>query len=217
MQVEDSSVPIQSATATLSITITGVFRIVTTTLPVANEGVFYSTPVVASGGTMPYTFSIAAGGLFPGLSMGPNGVISGNVPVGIGGAAGFDVQVKDSSSPPQTVTGGLTLTVVAPLTITTTSLPPAILNTYYYQAIGVSGGVPLYYFDIPSGSLPPGLSLSFGVISGTPTKLGTSNFIIRVTDSANPREMARAKLSITVNNPPAQPTTNSPPPAGPLP
>jgi hypothetical protein len=49
-----------------------------TTLPPGMVGFFYSQTITASGGTAPYTFSIAGGALPPGLSLSPaTGVISG--------------------------------------------------------------------------------------------------------------------------------------------
>ncbi|MDZ4346698.1 MAG: putative Ig domain-containing protein, partial [Candidatus Binatia bacterium] len=46
------------------------------------------------------------------------------------------------------------------------------------------GGTPAYTWDISAGVLTTGLSLSAGgVLSGTPTALGTFNFTVRVTDS----------------------------------
>ncbi len=50
--------------------------------------------MTASGGTPPYSFSVVAGGLPPGLSLSPAGVINGT-PTN-GGAYTFSVQAADS-------------------------------------------------------------------------------------------------------------------------
>ncbi|HSE38163.1 MAG TPA: Ig domain-containing protein, partial [Blastocatellia bacterium] len=52
--------------------------------------------------------------------------------------------------------------------------------------INVTGGVPTYQFSILSGSLPPGVTLNSnsGLISGTPTVVGTFSFTVKVTDQA---------------------------------
>ena len=64
------------------------------TLPAAVVGRPYSQTVVGSGGTAPYTFSITAGALPPGLTLnGVTGVISGTPTSG--GAVSFTVQALD--------------------------------------------------------------------------------------------------------------------------
>lgn len=45
------------------------------------------------------------------------------------------------------------------------------------------GGTGPYSYSLLSGSLPPGLSLASGIISGTPTAAGTYTFTIEVTDA----------------------------------
>jgi uncharacterized protein YhjY with autotransporter beta-barrel domain len=63
-------------------------------LPAAVAGKPYSQTVVASGGTAPYTYSIAAGALPPGLTLNAaTGVISGT-PTAIG-VASFTIQARD--------------------------------------------------------------------------------------------------------------------------
>lgn len=53
-----------------------------------------------------------------------------------------------------------------------------------YSYATAEGDAPITSIELVSGSLPPGLSFSNGVIeTGTPTNLGSSSFTIRVTDS----------------------------------
>ena len=84
------------------------------------------------------------------------------------------------------ITGSTTLTAqAAPLTIVTASLPGGTLGLPYVATLGASGGAPPYSWSLSSGTLPAGLVLSAaGVISGTPTAVGTSTFTVTVTDSA---------------------------------
>jgi hypothetical protein len=73
----------------------------------------------------------------------------------------------------------------APLGVTTTSCPEAIVGTAYSCQLSASGGVAPYTWTKISGALPSGLSLSgSGLISGTPTVSGTSSgLMFQVTDS----------------------------------
>ena len=59
------------------------------------------------------------------------------------------------------------------------------VGSAYSVTVFTAGGVSPYTYAVTSGSLPAGLSLntSSGVISGTPTAVGTSTFNITVTDS----------------------------------
>jgi hypothetical protein len=56
----------------------------------------------------------------------------------------------------------------------------------YTTTVTVSGGKPSYHFSLSWGALPNGLTLSSsGTISGVPTKAGTYDFGIHVTDSGS--------------------------------
>ncbi len=59
--------------------------------------------------------------------------------------------------------------------------------------------MPPYTWSITSGTLPTGLSLSTGgIISGTPTVVGTSTFTVQVADSEATQQTASATLTLTV-------------------
>jgi len=85
-----------------------------------------------------------------------------------------------------------------PLNITTTSLPNGAIGVAYSQTLQATGGTTPYTWSIPSGSLPSGLSLtqSTGVISGTPTAIGTSNFTARVTDAVSATDDQALSIAI---------------------
>jgi hypothetical protein len=93
-----------------------------------------------------------------------------------------------------------TLTVLPPVTITTTSLPGGTVGTAYSATLAATNGVTPYTWSIASGSLPAGLSLaSTGTITGTPTgPSGVVNFVVKVTDSASPKATATQALSIAI-------------------
>lgn len=85
--------------------------ITSSSLPSGDVGVAYSSALAASGGTPPYSWSVASGQLPPGLSLASSGTVSGT-PTGSGQDT-FTAQVKDSSTPAQTANSQLTLTVNA--------------------------------------------------------------------------------------------------------
>ena len=63
-------------------------------------------------------------------------------------------------------------------------LPNATVNAPYTQTFTAIGGFPPYTWSLATGSLPSGLSLSSsGVLSGTPTQMGTVTFDVSVGDT----------------------------------
>jgi hypothetical protein len=110
----------------------------------------------------------------------------------------------NSGSNPLTVTMGSAATETAnftlqtpALTITTQSLPTGTVQVAYPQTTLIAnGGTPPYTWSVTSGSLPGGLALSAGAISGTPTTAGSSILTIRVTDSAG--QTASATFAVTI-------------------
>ncbi|MCX6971145.1 MAG: BACON domain-containing carbohydrate-binding protein [Verrucomicrobia bacterium] len=92
------------------------------------------------------------------------------------------------------------------LSLDTSSLPNGTVNAAYSQSLQRSGGESPFTWTVTGGSLPAGLTLSTGgVISGTPTTQGTSNFTVTVTDLTT--ATASRALSITVDLEPAIPPT----------
>ncbi|MEW6731971.1 MAG: SBBP repeat-containing protein [Acidobacteriota bacterium] len=72
----------------------------------------------------------------------------------------------------------------AAVTISPITLPSGTIGSSYNQTLTASGGASPFTFTIASGMLPGGLSLSTaGVISGTPTAVGTFNFTVTAMDS----------------------------------
>jgi hypothetical protein len=69
----------------------------------------------------------------------------------------------------------------APVMVTTI-LSGAVQNQPYSQTLEATGGTGTYTWAVTSGSLPVGLTLASGVISGTPTALGSTTFTVTATD-----------------------------------
>ncbi|WP_245872922.1 Ig domain-containing protein [Deinococcus planocerae] len=86
-----------------------------------------------------------------------------------------------STTPTSTTTG--TSSTSDPLYFTTTSLPVAYLAETYDAPVGVAGGAGPYSMRVGSGTLPPGLTLRGGRLSGTPTKTGTYTFAVEAADA----------------------------------
>jgi hypothetical protein len=72
--------------------------VITTTSPLVNgqETVAYSVTFTVTGGVAPYTWSVTAGALPPGLSLSPTGVLSGTPSVQ--GVYNFTITATDSQS-----------------------------------------------------------------------------------------------------------------------
>ncbi len=182
--------------------------VTTSSLPWGTVGVAYNQTLAATGGLTPYTWSITLGDLPAGLTLNiSTGVISGTPTTA--GTFNSTVQVQDANA--ATSTKSLSIVIYNALSITTGSLPASYEINVYSQTLTATGGLTPYTWSIASGNLPAGLTLSSGgVISGTLTTAGTSNFTVRVQDA---NAVASTKsLSIVIYN--ALSITTSSLPAG---
>ena len=190
-----------SKSASSTLTVVAPPSVTTTSLPDGTGGSAYNAVVQGSGGIAPYTWTITAGSLPAGFSLGNDGMISG-MPTA-GGRANFAVQVADSGNPPLTASANLSITIVVlPLSITTTALPDGEVDTAYKQKIQATGGIPPYNWSITGGTLPSWatLNLSSGTVSGIPSATGTANFAVQVADSQTTPVTATQALSITTTD-----------------
>ena len=142
------------------------------------------------------------GTLPAGLTFTDNGngsaTISGTAPASAVGTYPVTVRASNGQSPDATRT--VVIEVVPPLSISTTVLPNAAYRTAYSAQVTGSGGQPGYTFQIVSGALPAGLSMSpQGLITGSANAAtGTFTFTVKATDSATPAQTATKQLSITL-------------------
>ena len=158
--------------------------ITTAGLPAATVGVPYTFTFSASGGSLPYQWSVA--GALPGLLTlnAATGVLSGTAQTN--GTFTFTIQVADSTGTTASSIFSLTINP-APLTITTQSpLFSATTGQFYSQVFLASGGVPPYKWAISQSQVPDGLSFdtNAGALTGTPSTAGNYSLTVQVTDSA---------------------------------
>jgi hypothetical protein len=184
-----------------------VLAITTTSLPAGNVGQPYSRTIQATGGTQPFSWSIAAGSLPQNLGFNfQTGLISGT-PTAVGTSA-FTVRVTDTTGQADTQSLSILINPSGPPNITSTSpLPGATVGLPYSQSLTAAGGTGSLVWSRTAGSLPTNLTLnSAGIISGTPTNAGTSTFTLRVTDALSQSDTQQfsltvgAALTITTNS-----------------
>jgi hypothetical protein len=192
VQLTDSTSPTPvtvTQSFTLAVAAAPPLAITTSTIPSALVGGFYDVELYygVNGGVAPYTWTVSSGSLPAGLTLSPDGELSG-IPTAAGTST-FTIEVTDSSTPTaRTATQSYTLTVATPAPLVISPLlSPMTQGTYSLEDLTATGGVPSYTWSITSGSLPAGLTLDpGGDIYGTPTGTGTSTFTLEVTDGASP-------------------------------
>lgn len=191
VRVADAS--LGAANKACAIAVNAALAITTGSLPGGATGGLYSQQLSASGGTPPYTWSIAAGNLPPGLSLnGASGQISGAATTV--GTFNFTIRVTDSAG--ARAEKDVSIKIVAGIGITSCPAPAATVGRPYGSQATASGGQPPYAWSIASGLLPAGLALDAGsgAIAGSPVSAGNSDFVIKATD----KNGASATLSCTI-------------------
>jgi hypothetical protein len=169
----------------------------------------YAAVVGGSGGTTPYTWSLASRSpaLPAGLSLNTTtGAIVGTPTVLVTTTPIFRLQ--DASSPSGVVETPLTISILTTpqaLSMTTASLPRGVVNQPYRNTtLAAIGGIQPYTWSV-NPALPNGLQLnvvSSSTISGIPLAgtEGTTNHTFTVTDSTTPiNQMSDRLLSLTIS------------------
>lgn len=161
----------------------------------------YGYQFAAKGYPQP-TFALAGGSLPPGLTFGSDGFLSGN-PTATG-LYTFTLSASNTFGSQQA--GPITMNVNSTPAFVADSPPADAVMNKAFSYTFVASGVPTPTFS-SSGSLPPGLVLSAtsGVLSGTPTTLGTFTFTVtaanKVDKVTSPPHTIVVKAPLTVTAP----------------
>lgn len=210
--LQDSSSPAAIVQQTLSLTIASapvLPEIITTSLPNGAVGQGYSHTVQVTGGNGAIAWSLSAGALPQNLSLNTTtGLISGTPTAP--GPTSFTVRVVDTAGQIDTQSLSILVESATPPNITTTTLPGGTVSQPYSEVLQATGGIGARTWSLAGGSLPANLALSStGIISGTPTNTGTSNFTVRVTDALSLPDTQALSITISAAPSPLTITTNS--------
>jgi len=141
----------------------------------------YSCYVSVAGGTSPYTGTMTSGPSW--LTW---GTTSGSGTPTAAGAFPITVQVSDSAGHSATVTGSITITATAALTIRTQGLPVACVGKPYVYQLLNDGGVGLnssgiISFNWTATNLPSWATLEAarGIITGTPAAASNNTLSVQ--------------------------------------
>lgn len=186
----------RTATSAQSVQVFGPVNITGLPRSTATRTVAYSSGATATGGAAPYTWSVAAGSLPPGLSLNAGtGGISGT-PTTTGT---YTFTLRVASALGSTHTQQTSITVADPVDISGTAGNGTVSVAYGFTPTRTGGWGP-FSFAVVAGALPPGLSLnsSTGALTGTPTSPGTYNATLRVTDTTPQGSTDDLAISIVV-------------------
>ncbi len=158
-----------------------------------NEGV---TWVIVAGPTAPMPY---------GAFLSNNTQATFTAPVTVSASYYVTITATSVAFPAEMSSVKITIQPPQPLKITTTSLPNGtLLVPYTATTLQATGGVLPYTWSLAAGSgpLPAGLTLTNGIISGTPTGTTTGVFPITVqaADAEVPPMIKTAGLGITITN-----------------
>lgn len=171
-----------SQTTSYTLTINCPTITLTNTIPSSvNVGQAYYVELNATGGNGSYTYSVSSGVLPTGITLSTAGVLSGTPT--LSATYNFTITATDANN--CTGSQSYSITVSCPtITVDPAVLPAGVIGTTYNKQLASSGGTASYSYSISSGALPAGLLLSTsGLISGTPTSAGSSDFAIMATDA----------------------------------
>jgi hypothetical protein len=143
-------------------------------------GVPFAGKLNATGGTGAYTWSLATGALPPGMTLAPDGTVSGNPTAA--GSFRFTVGLADDQG--RTASYPALVAIAPKLGIKTLLLRPGKVGRLYKATLKTTGGVLPTKWKI-TGRLPRGIRFAskLGVLTGTPKRAGRYRVTVEVTDA----------------------------------
>jgi len=158
------------------------------TLPGGAVGTLYPPVSFAQAGGVG-TITWSSGTLPPGMSLTAAGILSGTPTAP--GSFNITIRTADANgcagvATPTLVVGCPSITITPPNTIAPGTLPSGVTGVLYPSAtFAQTGGVAPIAWSVSSGTLPAGMTFSSaGVLSGTPTVIGSSfPFTVKATDA----------------------------------
>ncbi|MFN0112303.1 MAG: beta strand repeat-containing protein [Blastocatellia bacterium] len=164
---------------TLQIGVCAAINVTPNTLPNGLINTGYNQALTASGGTPGYSFAVTSGALPNGVTLSASGILAGASTVV--GSFSFAATVTDQAG--CSVVKNYTLQICGAITVNPETLPNGTTGSVYNQTLTAFGGTAAYSFS-HSGALPTGLTLtSAGILSGTPTAVGTFTFSVTAMDA----------------------------------
>ena len=182
--VNSAPVITSAASTTFATGATGSFLVTTTGSPTPAE--------TRTGATLPSGVSFVDNG---------NGTasLSGTPAAGTGGT--YALSIAAANGVPPNATQTFTLTVNQPPAFTSNSpTGTGVVGTAYSHTFAASGFPATFSYSVSTGTLPNGLSLASGVVSGTPTAAGTFAGTVSVSNGVSPT--AAQNFSIVISRTP---------------
>jgi len=179
----------------LNITVNALPQITTNVLPEWTEGVYFEQQLQAIGGTGSLIWADKSAGLAgTGLSLNASGTLSGVIAEF--GIIDFTAEVTDDIG--AAGEKALEIDVNPVVTVTTESLPEAVVGEEYSHTFAAAGGTGSLVWSDPEGDLQgTGLTLSDeGVLTGIPADTGTLSFTVKAADQVGGDDTRQMSLAV---------------------
>jgi putative Ig domain-containing protein len=157
-------------------------------------GVPFSSKLTPSGGSGTFTLAIGTGTLPTGVTLGPDGTVSGTPRA----AGTYRATVKVTDSEGRSLDYAANFGIAARLKVGTLALKPGKVGRSYRSKVTALGGIAPRKWKITLGPLPKGIRFerTTGILSGIPTKAGRYRLTFQVTDGL--KVVASKRLRIDV-------------------
>ncbi|MBD3386428.1 hypothetical protein GF407_16085 [candidate division KSB1 bacterium] len=166
---------------------------------------YYSSTIIARGGSGMFNWSVSNGALPTGFELVPqdsNAVITGTPSEA--GQFTFTITATDQEYPELSADKDFILIIEQPadtVSIITDTLLDGVVGLDYNGEICAQGGTAPYSWQLTSGSLPPNLVEVVDdclYLQGVPSQAGTWTFSVKATDSSDPANSEEKEFSLTI-------------------